>query len=189
MIEVNILIYSVSPLAPPEPDAGRNTRQTAENERHARLTAPRPRTRLTFKLRHCVRSDRSRAGADRTHGLHCSQRNACQFCRAVFRIAASVGKQDFFSLPEQAGGLLALPRISKNRHSVALPCRTPCTVCGGRLSVYDGCPEARVLLAFQRGQRWNPRQLGICGKASLEPLFRAGFGPAPSLPASACIAR
>ena len=146
-----------------------NTRQTAENERHARLTAPRPHTRLTFKLRHCVRSDRSRAGADRTHGLHCNQRNACQFCRAVFQIAAPVGKQDFFRLPEQAGGLLALPRISKNRHSVARPCRTPCTVCGGGLNVYDGCPEARVPWAFQRGHCWNPHQLGISDGAALEP--------------------
>jgi len=32
---------------------------------------------------------------------------------------------------------------------------------------------------FQTGQRWNPRQSGVCGQAPRKPLFHTGSGPAP----------
>ena len=75
----------------------------------------------------------------------------------------------------RAGACACSVKYLKNRHRVAPLCRTPCTVCGGS-------PEARVFWAFQPGQRWNPRQLGICGQAPRKPLFHAGFESAPSLP-------
>lgn len=72
------------------------------------------------------------------------------------------------SCTRRAGACACSVKYLKNRHRVAPLCRTPCTVCGGS-------PEARVFWAFQPGQRWDPRQLDICGQAPRKPLFHAGF--------------
>ncbi len=63
------------------------------------------------------------------------------------------------------------PEMSNDAHSTRVSGQPDASGCGS-------CPQARVFWAFQTGQRWNPRQSGVCGQEPWKPLFHAGSRPA-----------